>query len=147
MKPVKQRTVNPQYGDCFSACLASLLELPIEVVPNDHSEQWFPIVRLFLSQFGLALSFHNAQSPIWDESPWIASVRSNNFAEVTHAIIMQNGEVLFDPSTKVRHKKGTSLLGSKIVIGGYIMRVSDFSLLHKLKEYRDKLTSKHEVTA
>lgn len=140
MKLVKQRTVNSQYGDCFAACLASLLELPIEVIPNDHSEEWFTIQKIFLGQFGLSLTYHNAQSPIWDSSPWIASIMSQNYDGVTHAIIMQDGDVLFDPSTKKRHKSGTNLLGEKIVVGGYIMRVSDFSLLHKLDEYRAKLT-------
>jgi len=139
MKPVKQRTVNPQYGDCFPACLASLLELPIEVIPNDHSGTWFQIIRVFLGQFGLSLTFHNSQGPIWSETPWIASVKSKNYQDTTHAIIMQDQEVLFDPSTKTGYKKGTSLLGKGIVLGGYIMRVSDFSLLHKLNEYRLKL--------
>jgi hypothetical protein len=116
--------------------------LPIEVIPNDHSETWWGVQKLFLSQFGLSLSFHNAQSPIWGDSPWIASVRSKNYEGGGHAIIMQGSEVLFDPSTKPGYKKGEYLLGNDIVVGGYIMRVSDFSLLHKLNDYREKLKSK-----
>lgn len=140
MKPVKQRTVNPQYGDCFPACLASLLELPIEVIPNGHSGSWFRVIKTFLDEFGLDLTFHNSKGPIWADSPWIASVKSKNYGDgTTHDIIMQNAEVLFDPSTKSTYKKGMYLGGSDIVIGGYIMRVSDFSLLHKLEEYRKKL--------
>ena len=65
MKPVKQRTVNSQYGDCFGACLASLLELPIEVIPNDHSEYWMAIQRMYLKQFGLEITFHDRSGPIW----------------------------------------------------------------------------------
>lgn len=145
MKPVKQRTVNPVFGDCFAACLASLLELPIEVIPNDHSDTWFPVIKIFLRQFGLDFTFHNSQGPIWAGSPWIASVKSKNYNDgTTHAIIMKDNQVLFDPSTKSVYKKGTSLLGNNVVIGGYIVRVSDFSLLHKLKEYRDKLEVKHD---
>lgn len=34
MKPVFQTTVDPEKGDCFSAALASLLELPIEAIPR-----------------------------------------------------------------------------------------------------------------
>lgn len=139
MKPVRQRTVNPQYGDCFPACLASLLELPIEVIPNDHSEYWMQIQRIYLSQFGLEITYHDRKGPIWSESPWIASVKSKNYPNGTHAIIMQDSEVLFDPSTKNRFKKGTYLLGSDVVTGGYIIRVSDFSLIHKLDEYRKRL--------
>jgi hypothetical protein len=140
MKRVKQRTVNSQYGDCFGACLASILELPIEVIPNDHSEIWFSIQRMFLDQFGLSMTFHNRQGPIWSYSPWIASVKSKNYPDTTHAIIMQESEVLFDPSTKPGYKKGEYLLGNDAVVGGYIMRVSDLSLLHKLYEYRARLS-------
>ena len=140
MKMVKQRTVNKGYGDCFGACLASILELPIEVIPNDHSESWYFIQKTFLNQFGIDMTFHNAQSPIYSDSPWIASVKSMNYDDgTTHAIIMKSSLVLHDPSTKKRYKKG-SFLPKDVLIGGYIMRVSDFSLLHKLDEYRNKLT-------
>lgn len=140
MKKQKQRIVNNIYGDCFSACLATLLELPIEVVPNDHSEYYFFIYEKFLEQFGIAMNYRDAKGAIWQDHPWIASVKSKNYSDgTTHAIIMENGSVLFDPSTKHIYKKGESLLGKNIVQGGYIFSVSDFSRLHKLKEYRDKL--------
>jgi len=130
-------------GDCFAACMASLLELPIEVMPNDHSEYWWFIWEKFLDQFGLELTSCSANGPIWSEYPWIASVKSKNYDNTTHAIIAHNGgEVLFDPSTKKTYKMGESLLGDKDVVrGGYIIRVSDFSKLHKLHEYRLKLES------
>lgn len=139
MKLVRQRTVNKGYGDCFGACLASILELPIEVIPNDHSESWYAIQKLFLNQFGIDMTFHNRQGPIWSESPWIASVKSKNYNDgTTHAIIMKGSLVFHDPSTKTRYKKGTSVPHDDM-IGGYIMRIEDFSLLHKLDEYRNKL--------
>lgn len=34
MKPVYQKIIDVGKGDCFAACLASLLELPLEAVPN-----------------------------------------------------------------------------------------------------------------
>lgn len=34
MKPVFQRIYSTTDGDCFAACIASILELPIEDVPN-----------------------------------------------------------------------------------------------------------------
>lgn len=140
MKPVRQRTVHQGYGDCFAACLASLLELPIEAVPSDVSSSHWNTVKGFLGQFGLDITYHNAQSPIWSDSPWIAGVKSKNYPGVTHAIIMQGSCVLFDPSTKVRYKTGTGLLGNDTVVGGYIIRVADFSLLHELDKYRNRST-------
>lgn len=144
MIPVKQRTVHQGYGDCFAACLASLLELPIEAVPSDTSSSHWNTVTGFLEQFGLDITCHNSGGPIWSDSPWIAFVKSQNYEGVTHAIIMKGSCVLFDPSTKTRHKKG-KVMSSTTVIGGYIIRVADFSLLHKLDEYRKRLDSKPEI--
>lgn len=140
MKETKQRVFGKGYGDCFAACMATLLELPIEVLPNDHSEAWFIVWETFLRQFGLAISCGRLDGPIWHDYPWIAGVKSLNL-DTTHAIIMdEGGRVLFDPSRKKRYKKGMSLLGKKVVTEGYNIAVCDFSKLHKLKEYRDKLS-------
>lgn len=37
MKPVMQTIFDSENGNCFSACLASILELPLESVPNFHA--------------------------------------------------------------------------------------------------------------
>lgn len=139
MKEIKQRIVNGNIGDCFAACMATLLELPIEVLPNDHSPAWFAVWDSFLSQFGLDLSYKGSKEAIWQSYPWIASVKSRNFKNGNHAIIMEGGKVLFDPSTHKIYRKDRFLSGKDIVLGGYIIAVSDFSKLHLLKEYRDKM--------
>lgn len=140
MKPQKQRIVSNVIGDCFPACMATLLELPLEILPNDHSEAWFTIWQAFLGQFGLSIQSSHSQGAIWQSHPWIATVKSKNYKHGLHAIIMHNGgEVLFDPSTKKVYKKGQSLTGKDVVVAGYKIMVSDFTKLHKLKEYRDKV--------
>ena len=144
MEEKKQKVVNKLYGDCFPACMASLLELPVEVMPNDHSDSWWDVWRSFLGQFGLSIQSDHAKGAIWQSHPWIATVKSKNYKGGLHAIIMESSEVLFDPSTAKTYKKGQSLLGKDIVVAGYRILVSDFSKLHKLKEYRDKLTPKED---
>ena len=139
----RQRVVDSGMGDCFAACMASLLELPIEVMPNDHSSTWWTTWYNFLAQFGLEINYSGAKGAIWASHPWIASVKSKNYKDGTHAIVMHNGgQVLFDPSTKKRHRKGTYLGGKGIVVGGYRITVSDFSKLHLLEKYRQKLSKK-----
>jgi len=142
MKEQKQRIVSDIIGDCFPACMASLLELPLEVLPNDHSDAWFRIWDVFLHQFGLAIGFDGKDGAIWQDHPWIATVKSKNYKSGTHAIVMQGTKVLFDPSTKKTYRKGESLLNSDVVTGGYRITVSDFSQLHKLKAYQEKLQPK-----
>lgn len=147
MREQKQRIVSNVMGDCFAACMATLLDLPLEVMPNDHSEYWFFVWETFLKQFGLELSYKSAKGAIWAQHPWIASVKSRNYKNGSHAIILHNGgDVLFDPSPKKTYRKGRGLLGKSIVTGGYVITVSDFSRLHKLKEYRDKLSADQPLT-
>jgi hypothetical protein len=135
----RQKIFSDKYGDCFRACMASWLELPADVLPNDHSPAWFLVWETFLSQFGLTLS-HSIRSdgPLWASETWVASVRSLNL-DGTHAILMHEGsQVLFDPSTHKRYRKG-SYLSSKEVLSGHHLGVSDVTKLHRLNEYRQRL--------
>lgn len=140
MKRYKQLIVDPEIGDCFRACMATLLQLPPQVLPNDHSQYWWFNWQKYLSQFGLELFTSSASGPIWSQFLWIASVKSLNYENGTHAILMHNGGIVFhDPSTKKRYKTGTDLLGEDSVIGGQRLEVADTGKLHKLEEYRKEL--------
>jgi len=141
MKKYNQLIVDSEIGDCFRACMATLLQLPPEVLPNDHSPIWYFTWRKFLGQFGLELSpDETANGPIWRTSLWIATVRSLNYENGTHAILMHEGGTVFhDPSTHKRYKTGTSLLGKDIVLYGKHLEVVDTSHLHKLNDYRQNL--------
>lgn len=131
MKGVKQKIVNKKTGDCFRACVASILEMPNDnKLPNAHGGDWFGAWYEFFGKMGLAISFDRVA--IWREGYWIASVKSKNFKNTSHAIVMKGDAVAFDPSTKKTHRKGTNLLGRGVVNGGYWIEVSDFT---KLKEY------------
>lgn len=144
MKEQRQKIVDKGIGDCFRACMATLLELPIDVLPNDHSPACYSVWHTFLSQFGLSLKSGSAKDPIWCSEPWIATVKSKNFKGGLHAILMhQGGYVLFDPSTKKRYRKGERLVGSDVVTGGLQLVVSNVGDLHRLKEYQDKLKNEN----
>jgi hypothetical protein len=57
MKPVFQTIIDSKRGNCLSAGLASVLELPIEQVPNfiaDHGEDFQKAVNDWLAPQGLA---------------------------------------------------------------------------------------------
>ena len=141
MKKYNQRIVGNKIGDCFRACMATVLQLPPEVLPNDHSPAWHNIWAAFLSQFGIDLVFGGRKDAIWMDGYWIASVKSLNYKETSHAIVMDGINVFHDPSTKKRYRAGRSLLGSEAVTGGYRLIVDDASLLHRLEDYRKKVTA------
>src|SRR5690348_7121769 len=60
MIPVTQ-TITGEQGNCFTACLASILELPIRAVPNfakltNSDEEFFAMVDEWLATRGLKYS-------------------------------------------------------------------------------------------
>ncbi len=71
MKPVYQEIIDRGVGDCFSAALASLLELPIEAVPKfrrDHGREMMTEARRWLAEkFGLSII--TIQMEDWDDDP------------------------------------------------------------------------------
>lgn len=62
MKPVDQTILNPDTGNCFSACLASIIELELEEVPNfleiagGDANQMFNLARAWtIRNFGCTI--------------------------------------------------------------------------------------------
>jgi hypothetical protein len=54
MIPVRQTTFGFPKGNCFAACIASLLELPIEQVPIESGgDDWLEQTQAFLKTKGL----------------------------------------------------------------------------------------------
>lgn len=125
----KQKICDSKVGDCFRACVATILNLPIDSLPNDHSDRWMFTWEKLLREYGVSTHYTTA---CWHEGYWIASVPSKNFESVDHAIVMKGQKVFFDPSTKKRHRKGQNLLGTGIVRHGTVFNIEDSSLLHKL---------------
>lgn len=137
MRKNTQIVVDKENGDCMRACLTSMLDLPNDpsIVPiggpnNFHIETW-----RFLQEFGLYLAYE--QTACWTHGLWMASVKSLNYpGEATHAIVMHDSEVVWDPSSKLKYKEGESLLGKDVVLGGHHLRVSDPTLLYKLVDFQ-----------
>jgi hypothetical protein len=140
MKKYRQQIVDSKIGDCFRACMATILQLPPEVLPNDHSPMWFSNWNKYLSQFGLGIQCNSAKEPIWYDAYWIAGVTSKNFERSQHAIVMHDTHRVFhDPTTKKRYRTGESLLGKQLVHDGTHLVVTNALKLHRLEEYRNKI--------
>jgi len=138
-EPIKQFQLvyDPDTGDCFRACWATILALPIETIINPQDDRWWFHWREWMKQFGLEI-LHGANC--WQPNYWIASVTSLNFEGVSHAIVMKGQEVFFDPSTKNRYEEGRNLLGDKEanIISGFWLGVDDPFKLHKLRDHRKR---------
>jgi len=141
MNKYRQLVTGDIYGDCFRACMATILQLPPIVLPNDFSPMWHSNWEQYLNQFGMALCSTGLDL---SDQFWIAFVPSLNYKNGTHAIIMHNTNIVFhDPSNKKRYKAGTCL-GGDIVLHGMHLAVADVMKFHLLDEYRIKLMGENE---
>ena len=107
MKPVMQTTTGPR-GNCMSACLASIFEVPIEAVPNfyelagDGAGPWWQAVRDWLKPRGfgvITLTFEDAA--LWDslclDGYHIVSGKSPRIEGSFHATVWHAGSMVHDP--------------------------------------------------
>lgn len=119
----KQLVCDPVNGDCFRACMTSILGIPNSPDLPDGGDGWIGKWYTFLYQRGLTIQYD--ETKIWREGFWIASVPSKNFEKCTHSIIMLGQEVYFDPSPKDTYKTGENLLGKNIVLGGWWLEINN----------------------
>lgn len=138
MIPNKQLICSNTHGDCYRACLTSILEIPNspELLPDAGDPECMFKILKFLEELGLYTRYET--KAFWDWGYWIASVPSLNFEGVTHAIVMHSTEVAFDPSPKLCYNIGEYLGNKGIVKGGHLLEVIDPSKLRKLVELQDK---------
>jgi hypothetical protein len=122
VKPVHQLIIDQGRGDCWRACIASILELPIEEVPNFREtektnfraiEEWFQARGLALLNLYPKFVPEEKQGKIgaddlvrWDYicgAYAIASLPSQMFPGSLHAVVVR-----FQPS--VEHPGAVSLV-------------------------------------
>jgi hypothetical protein len=120
MIPVKQTKrggpdVPPEErGDCWPACLASLLEVPLEDVPIPHDDRhWWDVTQEALAPHGYEAV--HMDEKYWPAGYWIAAVPSRNLGPgVKHVVVMRGGEVAHDPALGERYEVGTFIDDMKI---------------------------------
>lgn len=109
MKPIMQTKFGADEGNCFAACVASMLEINIDDVPDFYTlaqekkshwsilfEQWllenYEIYPLFL--------YEHHQLPVF----YIAG--GDSWRDIPHSVIYKTGEMVHDP-----HPDGTGIRG------------------------------------
>ncbi len=122
MKPVTQTSFTSVGGNCFRACLASLLEIPLTSIPDSVvSHGNLAARRAFLAKYGLALVFRRTKvGADWGWIPPTAyhliSGPSPRGHEKTHACVGYGGKLVFDP-----HPSRLGLAGTERRIGLFIV--------------------------
>jgi hypothetical protein len=101
MLPVTQDKFGDKEGNCFAACLASILHLPLESVPNFCSKPstWWDDTNKWLAKDGLRLLSMQA------EGDWQAAVLEGLYVIYSgkgprgfnHCCVGLNGIIVWDP--------------------------------------------------
>lgn len=133
MKPVTQTKRGgydappEERGDCWPACLASILELPLDAVAVPHSDDpavhWWDVTREALAPHGVYVAV--ADVKIYPDGHWLAIVPSLNLKDaegtpLPHVIVMRGGEVAHDPHLGDRYAPGTPI-GDLDVKDAYVL--------------------------
>ena len=110
MKPIDQTLFGWPHGNCHSACLASIFEVPLDSVPHDLGSR--PDVReaidSFLSGLGYkadCFSFKRGHEwwPEWNSHCVIVGLAERGF---DHAVVGLHGNIVHDP-----HPSRAGLIG------------------------------------
>jgi hypothetical protein len=98
VKPIDQTTYGTPLGNCFSACVASILELPIGDVPLFVDENWRSRFLGWLAARGLsATTYALADGDLAPRGFSIAFGPSERIAGWDHACVAFDGAVVHDP--------------------------------------------------
>ena len=107
MKKVDQTVFGIERGNCFSACIASLLELPIDRVPFFMTgDDWFDGFQAWLKPFGLyGVALGVTQTDAWRRLLPGHYVLCGLSPRGPHAVVARDLEMVHDP-----HPDRTGLL-------------------------------------
>jgi hypothetical protein len=107
--PVDQDRFGPVEGNCFSACVASILDLNLVDVPRfmDDGERWLNTFFTWLAARGLQPDYYGhpdwctaegAPSRCHPQGYSIMSGWSPRHANTLHAVVALNGVMVHDPN-------------------------------------------------
>jgi hypothetical protein len=114
MKPVDQTIGEPPNGNCAQACVASILELELDKVPNfmcKGPEEYCDRIADYLQDIGFTFvefNLHNGHvwHGVWRHhiyGYWLATLPSKNIPDAYHMIVMRGSELAHDPAMKNKY--------------------------------------------
>lgn len=98
MIPLTQTDFTSETGDCFKYCLASIMEVPPELLPNPHGDngEWFFEWNRFLEKWNVQLLQFPAGGDYLPPGYIIAGGKSPR-GNWLHATVYHDGKPVHDP--------------------------------------------------
>jgi hypothetical protein len=99
MKPIHQTQFGSKHGNCLQACVASVLEMPLERVPHFVLfDDWIGEFDSFLARFGLtSLTLDAHQVNEWKPVGFHLIGGKSPRGDFWHSVVGHNGEMVHDP--------------------------------------------------
>lgn len=96
MKPVYQTITTVPGGNCFAACVASILEVGLLAVPNFQGADWHARWQAWLAHYNAQFLTvaHDPQHPIRGYAVGIIASPRGDFM---HAVVQKDGTTVHDP--------------------------------------------------
>ena len=123
MKPVDQTKFGQHHGNCFAACVASILEIPIEVIPELPGDNtWTFVFREWLKPLGFTCYTLTLGDDDVAQGYTIMAGMSPR-GKWLHAVVALDGVMVHDP-----HPDRTGVRFDKVPIAHTIMVALDPSV-------------------
>ena len=125
MIPIMQTICDFENGDCFRACVASILELPIEKIPNfmgngpnffdENIRKWGDENKIRM----IDIQFHDEENrdKSLKDCYIIASGKSPRNNDFMHSIVWFNGKIIHDP-----HPDKNGIVGNPEIFTLFILK-------------------------
>jgi len=88
-------------GNCFAACLASLLDVPLETIPDFYlpsgEDGWWDEVRKFLATHDLGIFTIGFSQDFLEKHDGYFIVAGHTDRGLMHATLWHNGKMIHDP--------------------------------------------------
>jgi hypothetical protein len=103
MIPVEQTRVGSGVGNCFAACLASILEIPVEDIPDflNDGDEFLDQLAWFLFPYGLVYVQVEPDDPIVNRMFMVGqmwhTIEGVSPRGGLHACVGCNGQIVHDP--------------------------------------------------
>lgn len=112
MKFHHQTTFGMPNGNCFATCMACILDLDVDQVPNfmHEGDEWFAAAQSWLSRRYslrlLTLKWDARENAAWGLGKTLCIASGPASRGFMHSVVWQAGKMIHDP-----HPDGTGLIG------------------------------------
>ncbi len=97
MKPVDQTIFGAPQGNCLPACIASILEYPLEEVPHFGDTTWVATLAVWLAPRGLYPIIATLPNDDWRPAGFHILAGKSPRGDFLHAVVARGAEIVHDP--------------------------------------------------